>query len=433
MGSEAELLEEMNKNMALAVLPVTIFVGIEVAVGFVGNLLVIYVYLFRYHTCNFRYFVLCLALLDFASTATTMPGEIITQQNWYAYPLPVFCKVKSFFNIFTVAGEALCLCIIAVDRYRKVCAPFGWQIKARHALLLCGVILAISAILASPVPFFWGVTKQATRYKDTVVNATLCEKDRNFINSNAPFIYVTIAEVGISICLLVMFVLYIFVAKKLILNERRFRRHSVPKCAYVRTSSTPSTANALGSVKSRTEESYCSMSDEVTQVHSQQEDASEKQIYLETENSLDFSSDIAVDMEDVRSETMETVDKYHPDQNRTQKLKTFKECLKVHRQRLNKVRRKTFIMIIVTTVFIITCILYLTLLAFISRADDILWHMNDNEKAAYFFFFRLVFINHVINPIIYGCLDQQFKAVLSDVTHSILRVCHLKSKELNRK
>jgi uncharacterized membrane protein len=84
---------------------------------------------------------------------------------------------------------------------------------------------------------------------------------------------------------------------------------------------------------------------------------------------------------------------------------------------LSRVRRKTLIMFILTVVFIITTILYLTLLSFIARS--ILDTLSDSGKAVYFFFFRLYFINHVINPIIYGVLDPHFKQVVKHLKSTV--------------
>ncbi|XP_052772748.1 uncharacterized protein LOC128211753 [Mya arenaria] len=218
-ATEKELLDQLNDEIKRALTPVSVFVGIEVVVGCFGNLFVLYVFIKRYHDCNFRYFVLCLAFLDFISTLTTIPGEILTQQFWYKYPFPIVCKIKSFFNVFTVSGEALCLCIIAVDRYRKICAPFRWQIKPRQALIMCGVIYGAAFIISLPVSFLWGIHHDIRIYNGRNVTVTICEKDAKYADSRHPFEYATSVEVLIGICLIVMLILYILVAKKLILGR----------------------------------------------------------------------------------------------------------------------------------------------------------------------------------------------------------------------
>ncbi|KAH3707886.1 hypothetical protein DPMN_067305 [Dreissena polymorpha] len=412
MASEADLLMELNSNFKSAVLPVTIFIGFEVAVGFVGNLLVLYVFLFRYHTCNFRYFVLCLALIDFISTLTTMPGEIFAQQNWYAYPFPVLCKVISFFNVYTVTGEAVCLYIIAVDRYLKICMPLGWQIRPRQALVLCGCIHIVAVVMAIPVSFLWGVNSHTETYKNMSVNSTVC--------SGAPYGYVHTVEVIVWFCNLIVFSMYIDVAKKLILGGSRFRRRTGSHRADFSTAQCSSTENALSSDNTRSEDGCCSTSDKLTKT--------ELDIKIDVEQSSNLStkcnglsSDVVIKVEDVRKVK---TNKKNPGQVNSNSSTLITTAI-VH-QKEHHVEQKTLIMLILTIIFIITVVLYLFLLKTISSSYHILQKMDNHAKAAYFFFFRLMFINHVINPIIYGCLDQQFKAVLLDVKHSILRACKRK-------
>lgn len=117
------MLRELNEDMTQTVMPVTVFVGLQTVLGFFGNLIVMYVFLFRYRHCSFRYFVTCLAGIDFISSLTTLPGEIVLQNFWYTFPSNILCKTKAFFDMCRVTAEALCLLTIAVDRYRKVCKP----------------------------------------------------------------------------------------------------------------------------------------------------------------------------------------------------------------------------------------------------------------------------------------------------------------------
>ncbi|XP_052770596.1 5-hydroxytryptamine receptor 1-like [Mya arenaria] len=405
-ATESELLDKINDEIRRAVTPVSVFVGLEVFLGFFGNLFVLYVFKKRYHNCNFRYFVLCLAFLDFISTLTTMPGEILTQQYWYKYPFPIICKVKSFFNMFTVSGEAFCLCTIAVDRYRKVCAPFGWQIRPRQARILCGIIYVAAFAISLPVSFFWGIHKDVRIYRNRNVTVTICEKDAHYVDSRQPFVYATSVEVIIGICLVVMLVLYILVAKKLIISRPLAKRrqqsgaHMVSKSPALQTKFKHKTEISSGG--------GVSFSDVLIR-----NGIATKELSTTEMRSIDDES-VPVDVNDVYSTDTETTreggtsDDLH--RHRSQRRR---------REIATRVRRKTYIMFVLTILFIVTTIMYMTLLAFIS--GGILKSLNDYEKAVYFFFFRLVFINHVINPFLYGCLDPQFKQILGDMKTYVLK------------
>jgi hypothetical protein len=72
---------------------------------------------------------------------------------------------------------------------------------------------------------------------------------------------------------------------------------------------------------------------------------------------------------------------------------------------------KTKIMLVLTVMFIITIVCYVSLVGKIAN-DDVLQEISDTSRTVYFFFLRLYFINHVINPIVYGLLDPQFRKLL---------------------
>ena len=213
---DRQLAEKLNDEMRLTVLPVTIFVGIEAVFGFFGNLLILYVFLFYYHKCNFKYFVLCLSLIDTTSTLTTLPGEIVTQTFWFVYPVPLVCKIKSFFNMFTVCGSAFGLLVIAIDRYRKVCRPLAWQIKPRQAMILIFIQLIISFIIAIPVPFIWGTRSFKKKYEGHNISVTVCEIDAKYKNTDYPLKYSIVTETVISLTMFILLILYILVVRTLL-------------------------------------------------------------------------------------------------------------------------------------------------------------------------------------------------------------------------
>ena len=368
------LAEQLNNDMRRAVMPVTVFVGIEVVIAFFGNLLVLYVFLFRYGHSNFRYFVLCLAFTDITSAVTTMPGEIVTQLYWYVYPVRMVCKIKSFFNMFTVSSEALCLLTIAVDRYRKVCHPFGWQIKEHVAKWLCVGIYCVGFVVSLPVAIFWGTHNEIEKGN---ITTTVCEKDQKFKNTDKPTRYSITIESILGVCLACMFLLYVLIARQVILHDRRQSKHEMPE-------------------RKRNENNRVDTCAEITSGSTIQD------------------TDTRDSAASVNSETEMTI-KHSAGRRRSGGIQRNTDNPADRRDFYTKVKRKTLIMFVLTITFIVTTILYLTLLSFI--AHGILPSLTDTQRAVYFFFFRLYFINHVINPIVYGVLDPQFRAARKSCRH----------------
>ncbi|KAK3611668.1 hypothetical protein CHS0354_012040, partial [Potamilus streckersoni] len=84
----------------------------------------------------------------------------------------------------------------------------------------------------------------------------------------------------------------------------------------------------------------------------------------------------------------------------------------------SRVRKKTIIMLILTSVFVVTTILYVILLSLIANEGTFLQNLSNNQKVFFFFFLRLYFVNSVINPILYGMLDPRFRQGLKSLVCS---------------
>jgi hypothetical protein len=79
------------------------------------------------------------------------------------------------------------------------------------------------------------------------------------------------------------------------------------------------------------------------------------------------------------------------------------------RNRLSARRRKTLIMLILSGVFIVTMSLYLGLVCMVANTEGVLRSLTKLQKVQFFFFWRLYFINSLINPLLYGFMDQRFR------------------------
>ncbi|KAL3864658.1 hypothetical protein ACJMK2_006322 [Sinanodonta woodiana] len=463
-AGNVELAAELNSDFVKAVLPVTVFVGIEACIGFIGNSLVLYVFSFKYHKCNFKYFVLFLALIDLTSCLTTIPGEMVTQSFWYIYPVSEICKVKSFFNIFTVCASALCLLLIAIDRYRKVCKPFGRQIKPEMAILFSVCALVIAGIVASPVPFYWGVQHYNVTHNKLTANVTSCEIDDKFKNEDNPLIYSSVTEAIISIPLVIMAVLYSFIACKIWRGIHK--THAVESVTADILENSDSMTNTLekdyvviskagqlnedGTIDETNEGNdpyriITAIDDKVEVLTDSPGERSDEirpnceSLNTEIENGIDRNDRCTTNLESVHftkpksnyverksehEETKETKENHNANIVSTAyvslHVKSSDDKRKSSSRRLtHHIKRTTLIMFILSVVFVISTVLYLTLLSLIAREDNILKTLTPKETAVYFFFFRLYFLHHVINPFVYFFLDSHFKKALMETVQTI--------------
>ncbi|XP_029642708.1 olfactory receptor 1444-like [Octopus sinensis] len=157
-------IEELNRQQVLIRLPFTIFLALTMTIGFVGNILTIYVYGFRLKFSPTYFFVVMLAFVDLIICACVIPARIV--QN--IYPLmttwDILCKYHLCLAIFT--GFCTCgfLLAIATDRYRKVCQPLKTQINVKAAKIISVCIFIFCATQGSIAPLYYGSIKKPTNY-----------------------------------------------------------------------------------------------------------------------------------------------------------------------------------------------------------------------------------------------------------------------------
>ena len=305
-------------------------------------------------------------------------------------------QIKSFFNVFTVCGSAFSLLIISVDRFRKIRRPLEWQIKPKLVVILIIVQFVIAFIIALPVAFLWGTHSYQTYYKGYNITVTVCEKDAKFKYTQYPLVYTIITEIIIATAMLVMFVIYVFVCRQLLRIKSTVGEHSKP----VERNFRETVRRHSGGLAS----------DDDTTTNSCPEAAS-------SDSTAEPRHDDGVNNGNRNIILTAVSSKSFTGKFPEQKERSMSERKPPKQKHLRRLRRKTLIMFILTAVFIFTTVLYLTLLNLI--ANDVLQTLSKTQKSVYFFFFRLYFINHVINPFLYGMLDPQFRRVLKQTFMAI--------------
>lgn len=428
-GHESRMtLHKFNDDLVVSVLPVTIFIGVEAVVGFIGNILILCVYSKWYTRCNFRYFVLCLAVYDFTSCLTTLPGEMFSQFHWYDYKYRWICKTKSYFNVFTAWGSAYTLLLLAFDRYKKICRPLGRQILPSFALKLCACGICLSSIVAIPITILWGTQTYTSIIDGVSLNVSVCEKSETYADDIYPFVYVTCVYIlPIGLMMSGTGVLNILIARKLFckmfihrlskeqrdrLKNARMQRNmsisssdipekqsavltGIRKILFY-TSSVMSVKNFkpgtghLNTDRQGSQVSLCSIS--------------AGDVPRETDGSQSNIQSISLGMTIPSSRSCSSIPCSGTAINAGPPRETNSEGGSLRQ------RRKTLIMLILTSVFIVTMSLYIALLSLVAERDKILRRLSNSEKAVFFFVWRLYFINSIINPVLYGVMDPRFRA-----------------------
>ena len=466
--------EDLSEEMKVTVLPVTILIGIEACLGIAGNIFILIIYSLRYRRCNFKYFVLCMSLIELTSCLTTLPGEIYSQLHWYSYTYEWICKTKSYFNVFLVWSSALALLLLAYDRYRKICRPLDWQLKPSWALRLCVISITVSALVSAPVAILWGKQTYIYEQKYQNITVTICEKSGNYVDGNLPFLFITFAymtPVAIIIC--TIYVLNFKITQAIFLSIPESQEKMSVYCTtstdnvntleYIRGGQTKSCNETLPlvNIPSDTVRNLDGTLDTTTETDTQpstelaktsagmREPSSDGRCFLFQQNDRNKSyrckrnrlssccSDASgyVSLHKLKlcrlSTSSNTSEDRASNKMAKQRYSTGETHLTCHTEgRASRLKHKTEIMLVLTTVFTITIIIYLVLISFVASERNVLRRLTENEKVIFFFFWRFYFINVLINPLLYGLMDPRFRKGVKEIfcTRSLLRTRSTKSQ-----
>ena len=427
MNQSAFSLEILNEQTLISLLPVTVFIVLELSIGFSGNCLILWVYLKAYPQCNFRYFVLFLAVYDLTSCFTTLPGEVYAHFNWYDYKFDWLCKVKSFFNVFTAWGSAFTLFLLALDRCLKICRPLNSQIRHDLAKKLSTIGMFISALMSVPILFLWGLQKYEYEKDGIVINVSICEKSSTYAGDNYPFIYISVVYSGpIGFMMTAICVSNILLARTLMKRMFKCRTRGNRRNGINNKTTGSSTSphrerqkdSSLSSFTAVTE--HCAtestkLGNGVIQTSSSSSTMTES---MTSEEQICHSHNYSDDSVEKRKDPVKISEQPPVLGNNADTVRSTnwgKTMSPYKKPGSINMRRKTLIMLTLTSVYIVTMTTYICLVSMVAKKDGILRRLSDSDKVVFFFFLRLYFVNTCINPILYGIMDPRFKRGLKQL------------------
>ncbi|KAK3584528.1 hypothetical protein CHS0354_039262 [Potamilus streckersoni] len=144
------LLQKLNDEKAVVLIPAIVFIGVLMLIGFIGNIFVCYFYGFRTKTTATSCFIICLSLFDFLSCTISMPKVVVHLRFVYMFPDKTACTVLIASNFVFTMSSGLILIAIAMERYRRICLPFKKQLTVFQARFICLISVPIACVFSWP-------------------------------------------------------------------------------------------------------------------------------------------------------------------------------------------------------------------------------------------------------------------------------------------
>ncbi|KAH3848472.1 D(2) dopamine receptor B-like [Dreissena polymorpha] len=220
-------LELINDHSLVYRLPAIIFCGIMMLVGLPGNMVVFYVYFFKWRKSTSRIFILFLAVLDMFNSATILPMEIFVMKNYLKLNSPFLCKIFRYGTYVMNCSSALILVGIALDRFQRICRPYKQTFSEWTSKCICIGAIVVALCVTWPSLVLYGT--RTTRIAN--ITSFSCSLQNNYDVSSYPMAYFALLTSTTAIVFAVLIILYYAIGIQ-IYKHRQFKKK---KCSHVQT------------------------------------------------------------------------------------------------------------------------------------------------------------------------------------------------------
>lgn len=222
--SNDQLLESFNDAVLVYQLPAIVYTAIMMILGLPGNMIVFYVYFFKWRQSTSRVFILFIAALDMVNCATTLPMEIFIMRYSVKLDRPFLCKVTRFSTFTMNSASAIILVGIAIDRFIHICRPHSRSFSAKTSMHICIGSIVIATCLTWPSFLLYG-----TRHLDLgELTGFACLTQNKFDQTPYPLMFFGVIFLITMLLFIVLAVFYCLIGAR-IYKHRKFKER---KCTH---------------------------------------------------------------------------------------------------------------------------------------------------------------------------------------------------------
>lgn len=377
------LVQKLNDEMAHLMIPATVYISILMVLGLIGNLMVCYYYGCKTKPTTNSFFIVVLALYDITVCAFCMPTEIADIELFYTFENNAACKILRFVNYLAGIGSILTLIAIATDRYKKICKVMSPQLSRKTTKLISLVVFVVALLLSWPSLVIYGsIRVNIPTDLDIDLKGSDCTSTKDRRYRGYVWAFNVVHFVMFFVCSVVLIVLYSIIGHTIYKHHKGMRKY---KCRSKITSSSNETSFSTVPEKN---------SDKADDKNDSSGSCNNSNSYHHT--------DATKKNEKANTKTSASM------KNNTRKSKA-KET--DHQGTIDSETIKlTIVMVIVTVVFIISFLPYLSLTV---------WRVKEGKHEAEFLSgaglvgfkigSRSFLLNSTLNPWIYGIFNTNFR------------------------
>jgi len=403
------LVDNMNDDTVRMFIPVVVFVSLIMVLGLCGNAFVCYFYTFKEKKSTNTFFIVVLSVYDLLTCLFTMPAEIAIVALYYTFGDDIACKSMRFMNFVLAIASVLTLITIATDRYKRICHVTRPQMDMPHARGISVFVVMFSILLALPSLLLYGANHVPIAYNSTLeVHVQKCTRTKDVAYRVYISTYVAIQFFLFVASLAVLVILYSIIGhtiyhhrKRLKIKFKRSRKGRELKYSDPKSVTSSSFTIEEGTTKEEGIRSDVQVDQIVVNDDGEQIDPNMPS-HSNTETSTQLSDVIGESYKVNPNEVQNPVP-------HKAKPSIIKDARRNHQFDAETVR-VTIVMIIVTVVFIVSFIPYISLAVWnvITGRDGSLF-LSDAGLVAFEIGFRSYLLNSALNPWIYGIFNSQFR------------------------
>lgn len=212
-------LDDLNLEEMARLIPTVIFLAIVGLVGLLGNSLVIHIYRTRYKFSNIKCFILSLSAVDLFTCCVAIPLEMVTFLDQYTFELGWLCKLSRCVNAICTNASTFLLIFIAIDRFRRIWNPTGWQINASAAKFSAVLSIFIAMTLSWPAIVVYG--KETFAIPEYNLTGSECSTDDAMKETSFPSVYTLLFGILFIIGISLLVILYCLIGHRLRCHAKR--------------------------------------------------------------------------------------------------------------------------------------------------------------------------------------------------------------------